>query len=230
QNVTVLVDTGSGNVLSPQLAYAEVRLVEPLGNLLARGSNSVAREVVSLNDVLLPADGSYRIQVRAPSDQPASTGNYLLALWEVTTDLGSLVFNQPVNGRIETPYSVDRWTFSAVAGQQVLFDFINASGPGVGFDLRGPNGWTGFSNLAEDSGLVSLPFSGGYSLNAHGISGQYDIAYSCRLIETAQTNLAVGTTYTGQFAGSGQAQIFLITLPGNQPLRIALANAGTNNR
>ena len=70
-----------------------------------------------------------------------------MTAWEVTPDTTPLVLNQQFNGRVETPYSVDRWTFSAVTGQQVRFDLVNTSAPGVVFDLRGANGWIGFSNL-----------------------------------------------------------------------------------
>jgi RHS repeat-associated protein len=230
QNVTIAVDTGSGAVLTPKLDYAEVRLLDPSANLVVRGSNNVARQTVVLADVPLMADGTYRIQVRAPANQPASTGNYLVSIWEVTPDVTPLVLNQTFNGRIETPYSVDRWTFSAAASQQVRFDFINASVPGVAFDLRGPNDWIGFSNLVDDSGLVNLPESGGYTLTARGTGGAYDIAYAFKLLETTQTELPLGMDFAGQFSGPAQAQIFKINITSTGPLRITLQNSGAGNR
>ena len=209
QAMTVAVDTGGGTVLSPQLGFVEVRVLDAQGTLLARGSNTVVRQTVVLSDVAMPEDGTYRIQVRAPATQPASSGNYLVTVWEVTPEVMPLPFNQRVNGRIETPYSVDRWTFFAVAGQQVRFDWVNASAAGVAFSLRGPDGPLGFANLVADSGLVNLPADGGYSIRAFGTGGAYAIDYAFQLIETTQMPLAIGDTFTGQFNSSGQAQIFV---------------------
>jgi RHS repeat-associated protein len=99
----------------------------------------------------------------------------------------------------------------------------------VAFTVRGPNGWVGFSNLVSDSGLISLTNSGGYTLTAQGTVDAYDIAYAFKLVETVQTDLALGTTFTGQFVGSAQAQLFRITITNSGPLRIVLANVGGGN-
>ena len=230
QNYTIAVETGSGNVLAPQLSYAELRLIDPSSNLVARASNNVARQTVALMDIALPVDGNYRIQVRAPANQPAATGNYVITIWEVTPDIAPLSLNQTMNGRIETPYSVDRWTFSAVSGQQIRFDFINASAPGIIFTLRGPNGWVGFSNLVNDSSLINLSESGNYTLTAQGTGGAYEMAYAFAVIETTQTDLDLGIAFTGQFIGNEQAQLFRITLSNSTPMRITLFNSGAGNR
>ena len=160
QTATVLLDTGTGTIPTPHLDYAELRLWDPLGRLIGFSESAIAGQVLTVADVPLTTDGIYRIQVRAPISHPASAGNYQLTVWDVTPLTAPLVLNQQVNGRIETPYSVERWTFSAVAGQQVRFDLVNTSGPGIGFDLRGPNGWIGFTNLVGDSSLITLPQSG----------------------------------------------------------------------
>jgi len=70
--------------------------------------------------------------------------------------LHPITLNQQYLGHIDTPYSVDRWTFSAVAGQQIRFDLVNASSSGIVFDLTGPSGWTGFSGISGDSDLITL--------------------------------------------------------------------------
>jgi len=227
--VTIAVDTGSANVLSPKLNYAEVQLRDPSTNLLARASNNVPGQVVALTDVTLPADGTYRIYVRAPADQTAGTGNYQVTVWNVTPDISTVLLNQRTIGRIETPYSVDEWNFSAAASQQISFHLVNVSAPGVAFDLTGPNGWSGFSNLVADSSLITLPYSGGYTLTAHGTGGAYSIAYAFQLVQTAQANLALGTTFTGNFAGNGHAQLFTITVTNGGPLRVVMNNAGPTN-
>ncbi|HXG49040.1 MAG TPA: hypothetical protein VNO52_15555, partial [Methylomirabilota bacterium] len=230
QRFTIVVDTGSTSVLTPRLNYAEVRLLAPDGGLLACGSNTVAGQTVQLSATQLPMDGTYRIEVRAPIQQPAAAGNYLIALWEVIPDVAPLVLNQTMNGRIETPFSVDRWTFSAMAGQQVRFDLINASASGVNFTLIGPSGWVGFSNLVNDSGLVNLPTDGSYTLTASSSNGAYDVAYAFQLLETTQTPLALGQSFSGQFTGSGQAQMFIVTVTNSGPVRVSLLGVPAGNR
>jgi hypothetical protein len=113
RSVTTVVNPGSGGSpapVSPYLGYAEVKLLDPSGNVLAAASNSSYGEIVSLGDVALPVDGTYRIQVLASAGHTQSTGNYLVTAWDVTTDVAPLVMNRQMNGCIETPYSVDRWT------------------------------------------------------------------------------------------------------------------------
>ena len=71
-----------------------------------------------------------------------------------------LTLNQIVSGTIQTPYSVDQWIFGANANEHVRFHLVSLSGTGVGFDLRGPSGWLGFTNLRTDSDFVTLPAVG----------------------------------------------------------------------
>ena len=59
--------------------------------------------------------------------------------------------------------------------------------------------------------------------------GAYDIAYAFKLTETVQTDLPTGTLLTGQFVGSGQAQLFRITVTNSGPLQLSLQNAGLGN-
>ncbi len=110
------------------------------------------------------------------------------------------------------------------------FELVNVSAPGVVFSLSGPNGWIGFSNQTASSDLLSLPYSGAYTIAAMNSGGQYDVAYAFRLVETAQTDLSLGTNFTGHFVGSGQAQIFRINLPTNTPLQVVLNNSASGNQ
>ena len=147
----------------------------------------------------------------------AGTGNYIVSAWDVTPTVASVALNQQKTGTIQTPYSIDQWNFSAVAGQQITFDLVNASGSGIAFDLTGPNGYTAFTGITGSSSLITLPASGTYTLTAHGTGGQYGGTYSFNLQQTAQTTLSPNVTYDGTFAGSGQAQLFLVDLPQARP-------------
>ncbi len=229
EHVAVSVDTGSASVLPPPLTYAFVQLFDPSTNLMAQASNTVPQQVVGLVNVILPVDGTYTVAVRAPANQSASTGNYLVTLWDTTPRIASLVVNQQEYGQITTPFSVDQWNFSASADEQVEFSLINAAAPGIAFDLSGPNGWVGFSNLVTSSGLVTLPYDGNYALTAFGTGGAYGFAYTFELVQTAETNLAVGSTFSGSFVGNGQAQLIAVNLTNGSPLLITLNNAGANN-
>ena len=226
QWVTVVANPGNGG---GALGFVEARLLATNGPALATNSSATPAEVVLLRDVVLPADGTYRVQVRAAAAYSANTGAYQVAVWDVTPRGGSLTLNQIVNGYVETPYSVDRWEFSAVAGLQVRLDLVSVYGPGVAFDLQGPDGWIGFSNLLADSDLVTLPTSGRYAIIAHGMGGQYDGTYSFRLVPTEQQPLTLGVGYQGELVGSGQAQLFQFDLPTTAPLWIVLASSVTNN-
>jgi hypothetical protein len=229
EHVAVVVELNSTDVLSPQLAYADVRLLDPQTNLLAETSNNVPQQAVALLNQVLPMDGTYAVQVRAPDNESASTGDYKITVWDATPAVQSLLVNQPVNGRINTPFSVNEWDFSAVAGQQVQFNLVNVSSPGVAFNLTGPGNWVGFSNLVASSDLVTLPYSGAYALTAYGTGGQYGNAYAFDLVQTAETNLNPGSMFTGTFLGNGQAELIAISLTNSGPLRITLNNTSTNN-
>jgi hypothetical protein len=54
-------------------------------------------------------------------------------VWDVTPDVAELPLNQHPSGSLETPYSIDRWNFSAVANTQVQFDLVDVSQPGIQF-------------------------------------------------------------------------------------------------
>ena len=124
---------------------------------------------------------------------------------------------------------MDQWTFGAVSNEEVQLHLVDLSGTGVGFDLDGPNGWRGFTNLTADSSLIALPSSGNYYVEAHSLNGQYGAIYAFELFGTPITNLNLGTEFTGQFAASGQSQLFEFSVPTNAPLQVLLNNLVTNN-
>jgi RHS repeat-associated protein len=232
QTITVAVSTGAASLpvpLPPFLNYAQVSLLDSTGAVLLSNSNSVGGGPVTLLNVPLPADGNYRVQVRAGPQQSNAIGNYEITVWITTPKVATLVLGQQANGLLETPYAVDQWNFSATAGQEVRLDVLNASAPGLAFRLNGPNGFIGFSNLTSSSDPVLLPATGSYTLQASGLGTAFNIDYAFIMVPTPQTNLALGATYTGQFAGNGQSQLFTITVTNPGPLLVSLVNAGANN-
>jgi len=232
QSITAILNPGNDDTslaVAPYLGYGELQLKDAAGTVLAEGGSASHGAVVTLADVSLPSDGIYRLQVRAPSENSNRTGNYAITIWNVTADVAPVVFNQHVVGNIEAPFSVDRWTFSAVAGQQIRLDLIDESYSGIVFELAGPDGWTGFSDLSGDSDLITLPASGAYVLTAYDESGHYGENYAFRLLETQQTTLALDVIHEGTLAGSGQAQLFRVTVLETKPMLIALDDASSEN-
>ncbi|QKS29606.1 MAG: tandem-95 repeat protein [Candidatus Accumulibacter similis] len=229
QSITVAVDTGGSGVLSPALNWAHVELVDGTGTIIASEDSTAPGQVVTLEDVAIPADGTYRLRIKAPVDHLAQEGNYLATVWDVTADLSPLLLNRQVTGLIENPYSVDQWQFSANAGTQVRFDLVTRSSTGILFALTGPGGWIGFTDVDRDSDLLTLPSDGTYTLAAHGTGGHTGGSYAFQMQQTRVTDLTIGTFQTGQFAGSGQAELFRIDVPTSNPLKVVLDDDASNN-
>ena len=226
RSITVVVNPGAGAApapLSPTLNWAQVQLVNSADTVLQSASSEVSGGVVTLTGVVLPADGTYKVLVSATPGHTV-TGNYIVTAYDSTPNVMSLNLNQQVAGTIHTPYSQDQWTFSAAAGQQVQFLLAQASAQGLTYSLTGPAGFTGgFTDISASLGLVTLNIAGNYILTAHGLAGQTG-NYAFTLQQTVVNNLTLGTPYTGALAGSGQAQLFTVTVTTAQPLSIVLTD------
>ena len=233
RGVTVVVNPGSGQpspALSPYLGYAEIQLLDPLDTVLATASTSASGVVTTIPGVQISGTGTYRVRVRAAPGHETATGKYSITLWDSTATERPLVFNDTFTGKIASPYAVDHWTFSAEAGQQIRLRYLSAADGNVLFDLTGPEGWTGFSDLSDSSDLVSLPASGRYTLAGRAANGQYGGAYAFQLEETEQVDLELSVAYSGTVPGSGHARLFRINLDESSPLFVTLDDAGDGNR
>ncbi|MCG8599810.1 MAG: hypothetical protein MI807_06690, partial [Verrucomicrobiales bacterium] len=228
--LTIALEPGGEFLVDPQLEFGDVALVDPQGNEIATLASTAADETVLLSDVPVTQAGIHTLRVRAPSDNTDQTGNYRLSAWDVTPDSNPLVLNQGHVGKIETPYSVDTWTFFASAGQQISLNLRDLSTPGIEFALNGPNDWSGFSQISEDSDPVTLPFSGEYTLTVSGTGGSYNTSYAFQLEETSRAELTINSTYNGNLDGSGQSLLFQLDLTEGGPLNLALRNNGAGNR
>ena len=229
---TIVLNPGSSGVpapFPPTLSFAQVQILDPQGNLLASSSDSTSGAILTLSKVALPIAGTYRVQVSATASHATSTGNYALTVGNATSDNAMLQLNQQQNGGIDSVFNEDHWSFSASANEQVQFDLLNVSSPGIQFELTGPNGFVGFTGVTARTDFVTLPTAGQYVVKAYGTSGQVG-KYAFRLLETAQTNLALDTTYHGIFTGSGQAQLFHVVVPMSVPMRIVLNDSTSTDQ
>ena len=198
--------TGSNPAVAPFLDWGQVSLLNSSGSSLASGSSASSGAFATISSFVLPSSGTYTVQVQAPSAESASTGNYVLSVYNVTPYVTTLSVNQEYTGTVGTAFGVNQYDFTAAAGVQVQLDVINVSG-GVEFDLTGTGGFAGFTNITASSGLVTLPAAGSYVLTAHG-NGAQGGSYAFALDQTSVSNLTLGTPSSGTLEGSGQAQLF----------------------
>ena len=82
RTISILVNPGSGGSpapVSPQLQWANVQLLDSNNNVLATAADTTVGGIISLSNIILPADGTYKIHVNAAAGHTASTGNYLVS-------------------------------------------------------------------------------------------------------------------------------------------------------
>ncbi len=226
ESITIQLNPGSGGTnpaLSPLLNWGQAALLNAGGNSVASTSSTSSGAVASISGFALPASGTYTIQVEAPQSQSSSTGNYVLSVYNVTPSVSSLTVNQSYTGTIGSAYGVDQYEFTGTAGQQVELNVINSSG-GVEFDLSGSGGYTAFTDLSSNSGLITLPSTGSYVVTAHG-NGASGGSYAFELEQTSVTNLTLGAPYSGTLTGSGQAQLFAVNVPATEALLVSLKDS-----
>ena len=166
--------------------------------------------------------------MQAPPSGSGNTGFYVVTAWNAPVHDNALNLDETATGQLTTPYAVDNWNFSVVANEQVQFNLVNSSSSAIEFDLTGPNGYSAFTNLTAGSGLITLPTSGNYILTAHLAVGQPG-AYAFSLNETTRTALTLGTPYQGTLAGSGQAQLFTVTIASTSALGVVLTDANADD-
>jgi RHS repeat-associated protein len=222
--VTAFVNNGTANPPAPigaALPFAAIQLVAPDNSVLASGASSTSGAPVSLASISLPADGVYTIKISAAAGHTSGTGAYVVDVWDVSPQTQPLLLGQNSSGSIDTPFDIDKWTFSALAGEQVKLYINNATSSGLLYSLTGPNGFVGFTNLTGDSALVNLTSTGAYTLSVQGANGATG-HYSFVLNPTALTNIPLNGSINGTLVGSDQAQLFTIAVPAAQTLSVAL--------
>jgi RHS repeat-associated protein len=227
--VAVSVDPGSGlagGPISPLLGYAQVQLLDPSGAVIATGSSTSAGGIVNLTNVSLTSSGTYTVAVKAASSNASNTGDYVVAAYDVTSSILALNLNQPQTSTLTTPFSVDHWSFSAVAGTQVQFVLAGESASGLQFSLTGPGGFTGFANAVGSSALINLPTAGTYTFTAQGTGGAIG-SYTFQMNQTNVQPLTLGVAANGTFAGSGQAQLYSALVTTADPLSVSLTDPST---
>ena len=137
----------------------------------------------------------------------------------------SLTINQQVTGRIETPYSVDRWVFSAVQNQQIRLQRrgkirdtpaikLRLTHPGAPLTSSViPGGFGGITNCYECYKPIIA------AVNGYALGGGFEIALACDIIVAAEhAHFGLPEPTVGLIAGAGG----LYRLPRQIPLKIAM--------
>jgi RHS repeat-associated protein len=211
------------------LNFAQVTVLDGNDNVLGTASNTSSGADVTLAGIALPADGTYKIRVKAPTAQASSTGNYVITAWNATVNEFPLLLGHGVSGNIDNPFRIDRWSFSAPAGQLIKFSLIAAESSAIQFDLTGPNGFTAFSNANVSSADIALPTAGQYAVTVHSSNRQTG-AYTFRVDQTAVTALTLNTPLDVPLAGGSQSQLFQFNVPQSQQLIVSLTDSNEADR
>ena len=149
-----------------------------------------------------------------------------MAAYDVTPHVQPLSLGQTEVGTLNSAFGIDQWTFSAVAGEQIKFNLVNSTYGSEVFDLTGPGGYTAFSGLQADSGLITLPSTGNYTLAVEGTGGTGG-SYAFEVDELTVTALTLGTIYQGTMGGSGQSDLYSVVVPSSQTLFVNLQDSAT---
>ncbi len=232
QTVSLLAEPARRNFLTPidpAVDWLDVTILDSSSAVLSTESNSVAGDPVLLLGSRIQRDGEHTIRVKTPVTHGTSVGNYHLSLNTSSSDEFSLIPNETVVGVIEAPFNIDRWSFFATTATQVQFDWINSSTDAIQFRLLGPNGWVGFDSLRGDSELLTLPFSGLYTLEVY-TNGTGTGSYAMALRQSAQTTLDLDVTYEGVHQGDETSQLFKVEVPRGKRLLINLDDPAATHR
>jgi hypothetical protein len=182
---------------------------------------SIVREEFSFGDVgpiTLATAGTYDLIIYLQNEQLST---YSFKLWNVPADqsfsymIGNTVADGVPGagaGNIETPGVVDRYTFTATAGQRIFFDFINSSASNFNYNWQLLDS---FGNLVVEYGYLgdiepfTLTAGGSYTLI---VDGEFDTVgtYSFKLWNVpAPQSFAytIGNTISSGVPGAGAGNI-----------------------
>ncbi|MCC7339273.1 MAG: hypothetical protein IT422_29625, partial [Pirellulaceae bacterium] len=214
---------------APYVNSVSITILNDQDEIVATAHSVQNRQAVKL-ELSGIEEGNYRIRLRAGPGQELNTGRYMLSVWDSTTDNKRVEFGNKLHGTLETPYSIDQWTFVGSQGDQVRLDLLDRDSPHVKVDLLGPNGWVGFESLTSESDLINLPANGSYTLRTSRSAGLSSTDYVMRLARISRDRVELGQTIKKPIFQTGQAQLFEIHVGDALPLQLNLADSSELNR
>ena len=116
----------------------------------------------------LPADGEYLVAVQGSSATPIS---YRFEIVTPSTTTSAMSLGATISGQISEAGEIDVLTFSASAGQRILYDAQDGDFDAIMMTLTTPSGLTLLNQNADyDSSPLQLTESGTYRLTMGGTS------------------------------------------------------------
>lgn len=192
-----------------------MRMRAPNGTLLGTSGGG---QGASLNDILLPVNGSYGIAVEAADNQPLSS--YSVGLSELGLAI-PIAANGPTNGALSKVAEADSYSFLGTFGTTVTVDFSTPSvnsrpDIAVRLDLIRPNGTvaatTASCGTTTRLDTISLDATGTWTVRVRAYESWYNCGYGAdiALITGAyvltvcpsnqpSTTIAYGQTKDGSF-------------------------------
>ncbi|MCC7446205.1 MAG: hypothetical protein IT324_02255 [Anaerolineae bacterium] len=162
------VVTGLGQPLPTPLG---VRLQDTNGRTIVSRDLTLTQSPILLDDVMLPNDGIYRVQVTGASQ---TEGAYSLT-WQPDRSrevAGALNYSQTVNGVFTANRNADSWVFTGTMGDviSVVMRYQRGDPFRGGLQIRSENGVALITaaDLGDGAGArvdnLLLPFSGSYTI------------------------------------------------------------------
>lgn len=217
--------------LGPQLQDGHVEILAPDNTVLASADGTSSGEILTLENVTLPVNGTYRVRVRAADSQSGRTGNYNLLVQSAIVDEFDLLLNQRTAGQLSPAFNTDAWNFHLNAGEQIRFNLLNTNIGGLAVTLEGPDGYIPFSEISDTSDLITIPAdkAGSYRLTVRANGDQLG-NYAFEVQTFAVTDILPNSITGGTLQQSGDAQLFRVVTTTDNPLLILLDDTTDSGR
>ncbi|MEZ6048638.1 MAG: putative Ig domain-containing protein [Planctomycetaceae bacterium] len=184
----------TGRAITSSDTY-RIRLYDNNNNLV---EEKTVNATYSSPDITLPTDGTYTIVVDAPGQSGLTNTSYILKN-VVDVPVVTSGLNVDYSGTINAGESVTA-NFAVSAGHEIYVDTIDVDDAAVVYDLVHESGKVVFSgkSASTNSGVISIPRSGNYTLTVRGADSASTGDYSLRLVDletvtTIDTSLSAGT-------------------------------------
>ncbi|PYJ95656.1 MAG: hypothetical protein DME23_23440 [Verrucomicrobia bacterium] len=200
--------------VSASANQAQWRLIGPSNQQFVSGNI-----VNSLSEVVLPASGPYFVLIEGNTDSIVPLlyefrASGVLDAPVAVTGLGSVLSGAIFAGQTNNS------TFTAPAGLQIYLDSLDRGGGSLLVDLRDPSGALVFSTgETADTGPVTLPRSGTYSVNVRGNSPGATGLFKFRLLDlTSSPALLLNTNVTATLSNAYQTDVYQLVGSAGQRL------------
>lgn len=186
-------------------------LKDPLNNTVFSTATST-----DSGPVILQHSGTFTLTIQGNTG--TSTGTYNFNLLALPANATTLAFNTPVNGTLSTGTKVHLYSFTATAGQKILFDGQDATSSDSVAIYSGGLQSILTTNTSSDSTPLTLTEGGTYYLvvssnQAASSSYQFQI-----LNASAATSITLGTPFGGTLSPGLAAQVYSLAGTAGQSL------------